>query len=297
MRTYSSTQGGMAFDITYVDANMAQIRASDIDDHARNGNNVANYGVLDIVAKGPDLESLVDKAKRFLADVKALQRQGEDRKLFIGMGLYAFKEGNGLDLFKNIFRKVVNDSSFYTVFAITSTIELPARGYCTVQPTGTRTPLSNLYPAIEDFKELLTNDTQYENALAIVGVSLEMGALVYNLKDNFTEQASMDITDKECDGATLTSPNMVCKSNRTADSAYGLFGFASATDNTRVFAMESAQSVTDKAQIIHEWKNPDIIDRFSWLVFNIQFDNSLNYCPLNNNFSRVRNLKKRFDIT
>ncbi|XP_077536213.1 uncharacterized protein LOC144148572 [Haemaphysalis longicornis] len=67
MQIYNSTKGGMAFDITYVQVNLARIQYGDIENHARNGHNIANYGVLDIVAEGRYLEGLVERAKRFLS--------------------------------------------------------------------------------------------------------------------------------------------------------------------------------------------------------------------------------------
>ncbi|XP_077536882.1 uncharacterized protein LOC144149216 [Haemaphysalis longicornis] len=295
MPTYRTTKGGMAFDNTYVNMSLVHGAAVRINELAQNDRNIANYGVLNIISRGTKLESQFTKAKRFLEELKRLQKEGEDRKIFIGMGLYAFNEDDGLNTFKNIFRRAVNDSNFYTVFAITSITAMPDRDTCTVQPAGERRLHSNVYPAIDNYKDLLTNDSQYGNELAIVGASLQMGAMMYTLKKDFTGGPSAELINERCDEASITSPEMVCKGYQVSNTGNGRFGFVHSANKIRVFLMEDENSILAKADI-KTWENPTIISRFSWLVFNIHFDQSLKACAMNSNFYRLRFLKSAFNI-
>ncbi|XP_077523408.1 uncharacterized protein LOC144134352 [Amblyomma americanum] len=91
IKKQSKTQGGLSFDIRYVDVpllnNQNVIKAL----NALASSNMKNYGLLTVVAtQSSKLAGLVTKAKNVLEKLKSMQGNDKNRKTIIALGLYDF---------------------------------------------------------------------------------------------------------------------------------------------------------------------------------------------------------------
>lgn len=294
MKTFTQTQGGIAFDINYASA-VAVRTVGAVLKNLATGNRLLHYGILNIHTWANQLHALMITAKDVLRELKNIQANDPARRTVIAFGLYDYNEQGALTEYKQLFFEAVNTFTGDTVIARSSVNRMVDDANCQVVPPTTITPISPVYPGLEQYRDLLTTDTVYQNSEVSVGVSIEMAALLYMLPQGEPELLNYD-TPRRCDAFGVVSPDSVCDVDLDQD-ATDPHGVIQAGPRDHAFFMDTVNSVEKKVRFISEgFQNHPVHDRTSWLVFNVHFDIDLGPCGSATSFPRLRKLKETWGI-
>ncbi|KAH6941501.1 hypothetical protein HPB50_019158 [Hyalomma asiaticum] len=211
------TSGGIAFDIRYVTVMGLNAKVETaLKDHA--SKNIKHYGVLNVLEASTKIKDPYAKAKSILAKLKRIQGSDRTRKTVLGMGIYNYNGHKSYETIKEIFSDAVNESVADTVIVYTSVGWLESRKDCLTQPpsvfdrsvyTGVAAGNSKQAPDILSISKMMRRDQRYKSGVKM-GVSLELGTLVYKLKKD-KSNVLLNNVNAPCVLQYVTNLDVVCK--------------------------------------------------------------------------------------
>ncbi|KAL1435028.1 hypothetical protein MTO96_001576 [Rhipicephalus appendiculatus] len=173
----------------------------------------------------------------------------------------------------------VRDFNVDTVFAITSVGLQDTSDKCYSLPPNILSTVMNKYPSLLDHWELVTTKMAYKNK-ATVGVSFEMGTMMYWLKQAAT---SVDGSIyKECNAVSMTSRDAICDStSKILSPALVQGGYVFSTRQDLVVFSEYTRTLVDKLQYAKddgEKKGQPLRRRVALLLFNLHLEDVQRRC-------------------
>ncbi|XP_054923261.1 uncharacterized protein [Dermacentor andersoni] len=213
---------------------------------------IQSYGVLNIVTKPGDFAQAVHSMEPVVAEMKKIQGSDPDKRTVIAFGSYDYSENSFMDLYKNTFAAVVGSFKVDTVIAISSVGSIEGPGSCSaVPPTVLISPMPK-FPSLKSHWHLVrANATGYINRRVWVGLSFEMGALIYALKQDARNLNSSAYA--ECTDFGMTSRDAICATRKYVDrrdqhlkSPYIIYGTFLTSTNRHVVFAEYHTTVRDK---------------------------------------------------
>ncbi|KAL1470512.1 hypothetical protein MTO96_040374 [Rhipicephalus appendiculatus] len=191
----SATAGGIGFDARYVTPEVFDNQA--VQDGLRTlaNQNLKHYGLLNIMTRLEHFVEYMERAKNTIAKLKSIQDNDPDRRMIIALGLFDYNEPNAWDGYRAGFRKAVEQGMADTVIAISSSGTDVTTVGCYSAPTSVLDSMrlqdpartrAKSYPDLFTHGALVAAKPLYNNNSTRLGLSLEMGTLVYSMADNET---------------------------------------------------------------------------------------------------------------
>ncbi|KAH7957648.1 hypothetical protein HPB52_020981 [Rhipicephalus sanguineus] len=100
------------------------------------------------------------------------------------MGSYDYSTSSFMNMYKKIFADVVNNFKADAVIAISSVGLMEDESTCYAAPPNVIVSPMPKFPSLESHWPLVRKNASYRNGKMLVGVSLEMGTLIYVLKQD-----------------------------------------------------------------------------------------------------------------
>ncbi|KAH7970866.1 hypothetical protein HPB49_016249 [Dermacentor silvarum] len=218
MRTLTRTSGGIGFDIRYTNADSVN---SEVEKKLRElvPKNIKHYGVLNVLQRANKVNDLYNKAKGLLSKLKRVQGNDAQRKTLIALGIYNYREQNAYGILQNMFTDAVNNHVADTVIAYSSVGWIERDLECYSHPPaifnrgsyqGAAAAESERAPEMRRIALMMTRDKQFTSNTKM-GLSFELGTLVYQLKTPYAGQSpSFEMANAPCTTLYVTSLEVVC---------------------------------------------------------------------------------------
>ncbi|KAH7973195.1 hypothetical protein HPB52_022754 [Rhipicephalus sanguineus] len=192
----AATEGGLSFDIRALSPehfdNLKLREAL----NALSQQNVKHYGILNMVTDATHVAANVNKAKLIIDRLKDLQGNDATRKTMIALGLSDYSEPDAWNLYSSQFRVAVERTKADTVFALSSVGSQQSGANCVAVPPAVfdiaKLPdaaeaQSAPFPNLKRHATLVAADVRYGRSNVKLGLSFEMGTLVYKFETNQDE--------------------------------------------------------------------------------------------------------------
>ncbi|KAH7942146.1 hypothetical protein HPB49_021245 [Dermacentor silvarum] len=297
VKTYTMTQGGISFDARYI-----QPQAFDNQNTKNALNNLAahnimHYGILNIVRRLKDFDTYVDKAKQAIQKLKAIQGTDASRRLIMAIGLHDYNEPNAWERYRAAFRTAVEKTMADTVIAISSTGWIENEQNCYSAPTSVldsmrlqdpaRT-IAKSYPDLKTHAALVAANVMYNKNTTRLGLSLEMGTLLYVL--NATEMNIKKKSYRPCKQFYLTQADTVdCQGLTDSELLAGGMRYGSPlTAANMVLSWEDEDSLQEKLNGLKTSIN--LRPGLSWLLYDVHLGDLSSRCSTDA-FERVQLVK------
>ncbi|XP_054928089.1 uncharacterized protein [Dermacentor andersoni] len=165
---------------------------------------------------------------------------------------------------------------------------------CKTLPPTFITASNKDYPSLERHMELVNeaSNSIYGNKYVVVGLSLEMGALMYHFADDQDKALTGGSLYKQCMAATLVPLDMGCESGSKAHVKDTNIAYGADTKKV-VLVFDNDVTVAEKMKYVLE-KQPR--KRFAWLYFNVHMADFLKRCQMPHPFAPILVLRKNFSI-
>ncbi|KAH6925185.1 hypothetical protein HPB50_001491 [Hyalomma asiaticum] len=242
-RTYRRVQTGVAFDHRYITARKVDGARAAIASLIRQ--NIKHLGLLNVVATSGELAAIVTSLKSVFERFKVIQTNSVDKKTMIAIGLYDYREVGAWTMYKKVIKEVVDTYKADTVIVITSAVPMKSEADCYAFPP---TDLYSAHPKM-NHSELVDPSYPYENAEAVVGLSLELGSLLYVLRKD--AQDEQKIPYAACVDAGMTSQDVICQQGKYVlisrdGNLVAVAGYASTQSRKSIFLSETPSTLRDK---------------------------------------------------
>lgn len=197
----------------------------------------------------------------------------------MAIGLYDYSEGDAWKAYKDVVKEVADTYKADTVIAISSAGPMRSESECyAVPPTALYSP-NPKFIGLMNQSELVAPGYPYQNSLAVVGLSLELGTLLYVLRKD--AQAEQDIPYSPCIDASMTSFDGICAQSKYVPisrdgNLVAVAGYALAQSKNNVFLAEMPSTFADKYQRMAS--SVGFRNRMSWLLFNVHLGDHTSNC-------------------
>ncbi|XP_065292744.1 uncharacterized protein [Dermacentor albipictus] len=276
-RTYRRVKVGVAFDYRYITARMLDGARAALAGLSQK--NIKHYGLLNVVVSLGELVSTVTALKSVLEKLKFMPGNVTERKIIMAIGLYDYSEGNAWKTYKDVVKNVVDTYKVDTVIAISSAVQARSESECyAVPPTALYSP-NPKFIGLMNQSELVAPWYPYENQMAVVGLSLELGTLLYYLRND--AQTEQDIPYAPCVDASMTSLDVLCAHGQSTPisrdgNPVAVAGYASTPSKKKVFLAEILSTFSNKYQRMAT--GAGFRNRMAWLLYNVHLGDHTRDC-------------------
>nr|XP_054927936.1 uncharacterized protein LOC129380230 [Dermacentor andersoni] len=293
--TYRNVKMGVSFDHRYITADKIKIAASAL--AKLSDNNIRHFGVLNVIGKGSDILIAVDSMKPVFEEIKKNFR-GSHNVIAIGERDYSLPRMVTLKL---AVEQAVNSFAVDTVIAITSVSSAESRESCrAVPPNLLRSRPDEKNPSLVKLWPLLKRNAT-DKQTTTLGLSFEMGTLIYELTSEYNNLASA--VNAKCNGTSLTSREALCGSANVVDTAkqklaapyltYG--GFPTAGNKRRVVFTDYLHTATERFMNVSGGTGSNNLrSRVAWMLFNVHLGDTAQRCGGIRTFELEDNFCKAF---
>ncbi|XP_049527478.1 uncharacterized protein LOC125947145 [Dermacentor silvarum] len=229
IQNHTVTEGGISFDARYVNPEHLEGIKLQNELATMSQQNIKHYGILNMVTDPRNLVAYVSKAKLLIDKFKDLQGHDPNRKAMIAFGVLDYSGPDVWDLYSSQFRVTVERSNADTVIALSSTGSPPGQGKCvSVPPALFDTEKladefkgrSRPFPNLKRHATLVAADARYSRSNVKLGLSFEMGTLVYVMEK---EQQLEHVIYAKCRQGYVTNADVVLNDlNRTGNLRSGM---------------------------------------------------------------------------
>ncbi|XP_077524241.1 uncharacterized protein LOC144135448 [Amblyomma americanum] len=281
-KTYKHVKLGVAFDFRYITASKLDTARNSLNMLAQ-VKNINHYGVLNIIGRQWHLRQAVNDMGPVFEKLKEFQGNDPSRRTIIAIASYSYTYFD-IELYKKMIATAVNDFKVDTVIAVSSTGSMEDDLTCIAAPPSALEDTNVRFPSLELHSMFVSARFQYRNSLAMVGLSFELGALVYMLKKDAPNFRS--IAYAPCVTSGITSQDAICGQNPKAfDSSRQSLGksieavgaFLNATTRREVVISEFRHTVVSKFTKAERRFGP-FRNKLSWLLFNVHLGDHMGRC-------------------
>ncbi|KAL1420365.1 hypothetical protein MTO96_024199 [Rhipicephalus appendiculatus] len=294
MKNSSKTGAGIGFDSRYV--TMTDLSDDTVRkklDTLASENKIRHYGLLNVIVRYNDAVSRTKDALDALTILKQIQGGDKTRKTIVAIGMYDYTERDSWNTYKKMFTQLVESTNADTVIALSSTGWHESLGTCyTAPPSAINTgsfpepqkSLAEKFPDLMKHASLVAYDVKYSNDGAKLGLSFELGTMVYELAANDGKSLDFNIVYSICKNYYVTSLDVVpCKLDnpppfKTLQSNFNL-GY-----------------IPDRPEVIYFWDDQDTIQakvdllrssaklraNMSWLLYDAHLGDLTRECSQDN---------------
>lgn len=297
MSSYSVTEGGISFDARYLDPPLIDNQGLQQELTNLALANIKHYGALKILGRVNALDTYTSNVIVAFHKLKGTQGTDGSRRFIMAVGLYDYAEPNAWDRYRSKFTQLIENTVADTVIAISSTGWIENEATCAAAPTSVldskrlndpQRTTAKSYPDLHTHAALVI--AKYTRNTTRLGLSLEMGTLLYVLNETTT-----DINKKaylKCKQFYLTQSDTVdCQGLTTTSLLPGGMKFGSpVTHESVVLSWEDEESLTEKLDGLKSSAN--LPPGMSWLLYDVHLGD-LSFRCLSDPFERVHFLKDR----
>ncbi|XP_070389658.1 uncharacterized protein [Dermacentor albipictus] len=250
-KKYNTMKSGIAFDHRYISTKLISEAMGELTMLATN--KIGSYGLLNIITKPTVLYQTVLALRPAIEALKNIQGSDPGKTTVIAIGSYDYSVSGFMAKYKDIFAEVVGTFKADIVIAISSVGSMEDEANCYAAPPNVLTSPILRFPSMRSHWHLVSsNTTRYINNNILVGLSFEMGALIYVLKKDARNLNSSAYA--ECTNFGMTSRDVICATRKHVDRdeqllrrPYFIYGtFLTTSTNRHVAFAEYHTSVRDK---------------------------------------------------
>ncbi|XP_054928243.1 uncharacterized protein [Dermacentor andersoni] len=292
--TYRNVKMGVSFDHRYITADKINIAASAL--AKLSDSNIRHFGVLNVVGKAGDILQAVESMKPVFEEIKK-NHNGSHNVIAIGMHDYS---PPSMVSFQQAVKLAVDSFAVDTVIAIASVSAAESRESCRAVPPNvlSSSPQAKQPSLVKLWHLLKRNATDRQETT--LGLSFEMGTLIYELTSDYNNLASAIYS--KCNGTSLTSREALCGSAQVVDTAkqklgaphltYG--GFPTDGNKKRVVFTDYLHTATERFMNVSGGTgSSNLRSRVAWMLFNVHLGDTAQRCggirtfELEDNFCRA----------
>ncbi|KAL3213944.1 hypothetical protein MRX96_007344 [Rhipicephalus microplus] len=279
--TYKKVKAGIAFDYRYISRVKIYSALPELQRLARQ--RMEHYGLLNVITEPDELNATVEAMRPVLKALKEIQSNDPNRKTVIAIGSLNYKSGGFDREYKQIIKNVVNTFNADAVIAISSVSAMESTDNCSAVPPNVLSSQSPDFPSLETHWPLVRSNAKYASGKTLVGLSFEMGTLLYVLESEAV--SPRDAAYAKCKDFGITSRDAICgRRNRTdtgdqfLDEPYVLYGTFLDGDTRKYVAFaEYFTSCRDKF-IRARRKYGSVRRRVAWMLFNVHLGDVRGRC-------------------
>ncbi|XP_075724081.1 uncharacterized protein LOC142766116 [Rhipicephalus microplus] len=181
-RNYQTVEGGIGFDYRYIAR--VKIYAARRELHQLAKHNLEHYGLLNVITKPNELNATVESLKPIIEALKDVQDNDPEKQTVIAIGSLTYKpEGFQLE-YRQIIECVVNTFNADAVIAVSSVSTMESNEECYAAPPNVLSSPAREFPSLETHWPLVRANATYANRRTLVGLSFEMGTMLYVLESD-----------------------------------------------------------------------------------------------------------------
>lgn len=273
LQEYKKTEGGLSFDIRYVDPEELKKDAAKTALSKLSEKKILHLGSLNIQFEIDEMTSMLQKAKDMLKIFKDIQGADSNRKTIVALGTYDYGKDDVWQKFVEMVKSATQTTfNADTVILLSSTGDIRGntRENCTAVPPNAIPP-HPIYPSLSRLGELVKKSFVYENAKAMVGLSLQMGTMLYNMNDTVNKDKLPHMPYSKCVHGSLVSQIQVCKDEYEFKKEIPEIGtIAKRPKNHAKFVTfsDDKSTITTKLDKVLSWPARS---RFAWLLLDVHF--------------------------
>ncbi|XP_049527444.1 uncharacterized protein LOC119458881 [Dermacentor silvarum] len=257
---FADYPGGVSFDARYLNAASLADDVVKLELEELAANNIRHYGILNILARASYMPQLVATVGTIVTKLRKLQGGDRSAHLVVAAGLWHYNESGAWATYQGQFG-VLASFDVDIVISISSVRTMALRERCEVAPPTVWKTTSAAYPGFDKHAALLLNSTTYPHRDLYVGLSFEMGVILYQLQDSSTPRDRVPYAP--CTDFTLVGYEQVCDPSVTLSRMDELpveFGASSSS----VFFYDSWETMKRKVDSV--MKLP-VRKNIAWLLF------------------------------
>ncbi|KAL1444982.1 hypothetical protein MTO96_045271 [Rhipicephalus appendiculatus] len=242
---------------------------------------IRHYGLLTVLAFQSNYSSTISSMRGIIAKLKELQRSDPGAKTVLAFGPYEYSA----DFMRTIraeFTNVVNTFMADIVIAITSTGWLASDGHCTAAPPNSIKTDNQGHNVLESHWFAVSAKTIFSKPSVITGLSFEMSALVYEMKENPTSLKNSIF--RPCLYVNKAGREALCEDddftggpkNYLGDPIYAYGAFSSASKALTWSEYKDSLASKFRKAISHAGK---LRKDSTWLLYNVHNEGPGTDCP------------------
>ncbi|XP_070389657.1 uncharacterized protein [Dermacentor albipictus] len=212
-KKYNTVKSGIAFDHRYISTNLISEAMGELTMLATN--KIASYGLLNIITKPSVLHQTVLAVRPAIEALKNIQGRDPGKTTVIAIGSYDYSGSGFMAKYKDIFAEVVGTFKADIVIAISSVGSMENEANCYAAPPNVLISPILRFPSMESHWPLVRHNATYANGETLVGLSFEMGALIYVLTQD--AKSLNDSAYASCTEAGMTSQDAICPFSKNID--------------------------------------------------------------------------------
>ncbi|XP_070389654.1 uncharacterized protein [Dermacentor albipictus] len=212
-KKYNTIKSGIAFDHRYISTKLISEAMGELTMLATN--KIGSYGLLNIITKPTVLHQTVLALRPAIEALKNIQGSDPGKTTVIAIGSYDYSGSGFMAKYKDIFAEVVGTFKADIVIAISSVGSMEDEANCYAAPPNVLTSPILRFPSMESHWPLVRHNATYANGETLVGLSFEMGALIYVLKQD--AKSLNDSAYASCMEAGMTSQDAICTFSKNVD--------------------------------------------------------------------------------
>ncbi|XP_075554177.1 uncharacterized protein LOC142587180 [Dermacentor variabilis] len=276
---YRSVKRGVSFDHRYITAAKIKIAASAL--ASLSDYNIQHFGVLNVIGKAGNILKAVGSMQPVFDEIKK-HLNGSHNVIAIGVRDYSRPS---MVSFEQAVKHVVNSFAVDTVIAIASVSSAESRESCrAVPPNILQSSADEKNPSLAKLWYLLKRNAT-DKQTTTLGLSFEMGTLIYELTSDHNDLASA--VNAECNGTALTSREALCgaasvvdKGKQTLAAPYLTYGgFPTPGNKRRVVFTDYLHTATARfLNVSGGTGSNNLRSRLAWMLFNVHLGDTAKRC-------------------
>ncbi|XP_054927937.1 uncharacterized protein [Dermacentor andersoni] len=277
---YTRILPGISFDYRYLTESKLKSADAHLNELQKSGN-IRSYGILNHLTKPNETKKLYS-LKAALKELSKRTSHDPERIVALAFGSIDYSGPNYMNVFKKEFQKVVNEFDVDIVIAITSVSRMEDSDSCLAAPPGVYISPNRRFPDLASHWELISTKMSYKYN-AIVGLSFELGTMLYVLKANVTKIE--DAIYAPCTHWGMASKSAVCgllqKALWVELNMYIYGSFSSNVTKSDIAFGEHIGSCGDRWRITRGERKAlgEIIrPRLAMLLYNLHLDDFQRFC-------------------
>ncbi|KAH8027706.1 hypothetical protein HPB51_007256 [Rhipicephalus microplus] len=275
LKRYKKTEGGLSFDIKKAN-----------EDH-------------NIVKSGREREPCVKKVAADTVVIvnqafKELQGKDKRKRTVVAISAILYDDDGKWNALKDAIKTATQEKSNIDTVIIISSFNswLADMKDCKSVPPNIIDGVSG-FPYLAQNMEVVNkaNEAVYGKQDVVVGLSLEMGAMMYTYHSAQNDPLR-SYAFKECKTATLMPLDMACSSKEREKVMDVNVAFGEGTKEVVLFFDDSA-TLKEKIEYV---KETQLRRNFAWLYFDVHMTDFRNQCGFKNPFQLIQTLRSEFEI-
>lgn len=292
LKRYKKTEGGLSFDIKAV--NGSDFRDAREDLMGLQKNRIWHYGTLNVIHYPDMLDGLLTRTVGLTQAFKEIQGKDKRKRTVVAISAILYDDDGKWNALKDAIKMATQEKSDIDTVIIISSFNswLADMKDCKSVPPNIIDGVSG-FPYLAQNMEVVNkeNEAVYGKQDVVVGLSLEMGAMMYTYHSAQNDPLR-SYAFKECKTATLMPLDMACSSKEREKVMDVNVAFGEGTKEVVLFFDDSA-TLKEKIEYV---KETQLRRNFAWLYFDVHMTDFRNQCGFKNPFQLIQTLRSEFEI-